>query len=170
MRLILHKRHTDRWTTGSPDHRTIGPPDHRTTHQPTEPDHWTTRPPAAGAGGPFLRIPKASPPKSVFFPASSFIIQPNHVYLASHESRLARSRPGRTQKYAVGAGNPSELTIFEPPLCLHGVFRQESLVWVPRKQRSRVKLVRYSDTDWTGCPLTRRSTSATVVTFGSTRG
>ena len=52
------------------------------------------------------RILKAFLPESVFFPTPSCIIQPNHVYFP------ARSKPGRTQKYALGARSPSELTGF----------------------------------------------------------
>ena len=49
------------------------------------------------------RIMKPCPPKSVVFPTSFFIMYPNHVYLASRKTRPARSKPGRTQKYALGA-------------------------------------------------------------------
>ena len=57
----------------------------------------------------------ACPPKSVFFPTSSFTIQPNHVCLATHVSRLARLKPGRTQKLALGTRNPSELRVKHKP-------------------------------------------------------
>ena len=40
-----------------------------------------------------------------------------HWYLASHESRLAKSKPVRTQKCGLGARNPSETRWLKPPLC-----------------------------------------------------
>ena len=42
-----------------------------------------------------------------------------------------------------------------------------NLHWVYRRQRFPKEIVVWSDTDWAGCPITRRSTSGTAVTFGS---
>ena len=76
------------------------------------------------------RILTASPPRSVFPPlpspihTHSFKIQPNHVSLACCESRLARSKPGRTQKYALGPATPQNLGGEKPPLCTRSVLRQ----------------------------------------------
>ena len=41
-----------------------------------------------------------------------------------------------------------------------------NMVWVFRRQRWPGRIKVWSDTDWAGCPLTRRSTSGIVVTFG----
>ena len=41
------------------------------------------------------------------------------------------------------------------------------LVWVWKKQRWPGKVLARSDTDWAGCPVTRKSTNGTAVMFGS---
>ena len=59
------------------------------------------------------RILTACPPMFVF--SSLPLSSSNHVCLASHDSRLVRSKLGRTQKYALAARNPSELTRVNRP-------------------------------------------------------
>ena len=41
-----------------------------------------------------------------------------------------------------------------------------NMVWVFSRQRFPNTIKVWSDTDWAGCPITRRSTSGTVITFG----
>ena len=53
---------------------------------------------------------KASPAESIFFPHFHFHHPTKPRVLAAHESRPARSKPGRTQQYALGTRNPSEFT------------------------------------------------------------
>ena len=42
-----------------------------------------------------------------------------------------------------------------------------NLLWVYKRQRLPKELLVWSDTDWAGCVITRRSTSGTVVTYGT---
>jgi len=42
-----------------------------------------------------------------------------------------------------------------------------NLVWVFRRQRWPRRVRMFSDTDWAGCPITRRSSSGTVATHGT---
>ena len=41
------------------------------------------------------------------------------------------------------------------------------MIWVWRKQRWPGRILARSDTDWAGCPVTRKSTNGTAVVFGS---
>ena len=51
--------------------------------------------------------------------------------------------------------------------CVRYLINHPNLKYVYRRQRMPTEFTIYSDTDWAGCPLTRKSTSGTIVLFGS---
>ena len=72
---------------------------------------------------------------SRFFPFFSFGIQPNHVYLASHESRLARFKTRMHSEVRFGGAHPlGSSGVFKLPLCTCSVFRQQFLQGNHRQQ------------------------------------
>ena len=68
---------------------------------------------------------------------------------------------------ARGMAEPEERHLIMLKRAARYLLRAPALVWTWKKQKWPGKVCGHSDTDWAGCPVTRKSTNGTALTFGT---